>query len=153
MDNYVLFIEYDYSNTFGETQILGTFDSVQNANYFASCRFIYTELPAFKDSNKSLKQVRYFNDKDNNRCRLTLTPTTQNPYDNLGALKLAFKDEPLIGDAQGSDLTHESFLEHIKKGFAIYPYYLKDKVSLQFWGWAINLYEDGTWFFEDTSGG
>ncbi len=29
----------------------------------------------------------------------------------------------------------------------------KDKIYLQFCGWSINLLEDGTWHWEDTTGG
>jgi hypothetical protein len=32
-------------------------------------------------------------------------------------------------------------------------YKKKNSISLQFWGWAIVLNDDGTWFWEDTSGG
>ena len=32
-------------------------------------------------------------------------------------------------------------------------YLKKDRIHLQFWGWAIVLLKDGSWFFEDTSGG
>lgn len=153
MNTYVLLIEYDYSGRFGGARVLGTFDSVQNANYFAKCRFNYKDFPNFDNTRENLRQVRYITDKDNNQCRLTLSPTTQNPYDNLGALKLAFKDEPSINKILTNKDYQKSFVEHAMESHAVYPYYLKDKVSLQLWGWAINLFEDGTWFWEDTSGG
>lgn len=37
---------------------------------------------------------------------------------------------------------------------SITPYVCdEERISLQFWGWCINLMPDGTWFWEDTSGG
>jgi hypothetical protein len=32
-------------------------------------------------------------------------------------------------------------------------YEFPDKVEIQFWGWAVVLLKDGTWFVTDTSGG
>jgi hypothetical protein len=54
------------------------------------------------------------------------------------------------------DMEEETQVKHNKHKLfvSIIPIlHNKDKIFLQFSGWSINLYEDGTWIWEATDGG
>jgi len=52
------------------------------------------------------------------------------------------------------DMKNKKRIKLFKDDLTIDPIlHNKDMIILQMWGWSINLLEDGTWFWEDTSGG
>jgi len=52
------------------------------------------------------------------------------------------------------DMKNKKRIKLFKDDLTIDPIlHNENMIILQLWGWSINLLEDGTWFWEDTSGG
>ncbi len=135
-------------NDYGDPEILGTFDSLVDVN-----RFLETSDDYLTDQKFiSCRQINEYKYKGTS-YRLDLTAVPFNPVDKIGELKKFFKEEPTIDDLLTNKIHQVNFVEHKKKGYSVHTYFGKDSLSLQLWGWAIVLSNDGTWFWEDTSGG
>ena len=149
----VLRVEYEIEGHFGGGKVLGTFTSIQQVNYFTLCMFQQCDRTVFISTKDCPEQTQYFTDEDGNPTKLTLSEVERNPYNKIGAVRMAFNDEPRIEEIEADDEDMKAYLAHVQKSYAVYPYYFSNRISLQLWGWAINLNEDGTWFFEATDGG
>ena len=148
MHKYILFKYVWVRNDYDDQEILGTFDSIADVN-----RFLETSGGYLTDQKFiSCRQINEYKYKGTS-YRLDLTSTPHNPISSIGELEKFFKEEPTIEDLLTNKVHQVRFVEHKKKGYSVHPYFSKDSLSLQLWGWAIVLSNDGTWFWEDTSGG
>jgi len=153
MEAQYMLIERIYDgDSYHNPRILGVF-----TNMLAVERFIQTstdyELPDGKKPKfVSCRQLIEFPVGDT-RYQLELTSIPLNPYNRIGELADQFADEPSFLEHENNFQAQSSFLAHLKNGISVHLWFGKDRLDLQFWGWAIVLLEDGTWFWEATDGG
>jgi hypothetical protein len=133
---------------FSDMVIVGTFDSIGAVNTFMNTSDDYPKDTKFI----SCRQINEY-EFGAKRYKIELTSIPYNPVNRVNELKGFFEEEPTIEDLEDRAETQPLFLDFKKKGYSIHTYPGHDSMSLQFWGWAIVLNEDGTWFWEDTSGG
>ena len=86
-------------------------------------------------------------------------------HDKLKDIKKFLAEEPKIlintriiekyPDKPKNGYIHESIRLEVDDNHTIFTPILhnKDQVILQFYGWSINLYDDGTWIWTATDGG
>lgn len=130
--------------------VLGMFDSLQLVNHFVRTYPRYPEGIRFVQENENI----YFDDLQKTPILLQLQRVAENPHNKVGEVVAAFRDEPTIENLLTDDKHQVGFVNYKKRGYSCQPFqFSKSSMSLQFWGWAIVLNEDGTWFMEDTSGG
>jgi len=134
---------------YGKPRILGTFDSIATVNRFIQTSTDYELDDGTKPKFIMCRQICEFPSKYL-RYRLELSSIPHNPYNKIGELADLFSDEPPIGFHIDSCA---NLSDHRRSGYSIHPYFEDGSLSLQLLGWAIVLKEDGTWFWEDTSGG
>lgn len=149
MYKYLLIQKIYDGDRYHNPEVVGTFDNIAAAN-----RFIESS-PDYPDNIKfiSCRQLIEYPFKDTH-YQLDLTSVPYNPVHRIGELRRLIEDEPSIEDFMNDPAYQESFVEHRFSGLSIHPYFTKhDTLDLQFWGWCITLNKDGTWFWQDTSGG
>jgi hypothetical protein len=138
---------YAYANP----EVLGTFDNFQAVNRFIQTSTDYELGDGTKPKFTTCKQICY-SPVGGTPYQLELINVQHNPYNRIGELADIISEEPTILDFEKRSENQPAFLAHQKNGYAVHPYFSKNKLKLQFWGWAIVLKEDGTWFMEATDG-
>lgn len=147
MFKYMLTKQVWESRDYGKEEVLGIFDRFDDVNEFLRTSGYPSNIKFF--TCRQIIEVPL----GGTNIRLDLTSVPFNPISKIGELKQFFEEEPTIAEFEERNTTQPDFLEYKKKGYSVHTYFDDDSMSLQFWGWAIVLKEDGIWFWEDTSGG
>ena len=133
---------------FGNVEMLGTFDSIDNVNEyldsagytsnikFISCRqIIETEMLGIQ-------------------TRLDLTSIPFNPIDKIGELRNAFEEEDTIeGLLCATNEAGDSLTSQDDELVTVEPRFLGGELFLKFSQFGISLLKDGTWKYEYTGYG
>ena len=71
----------------------------------------------------------------------------------INQVKSLLRDESKISLHSFKDIRGRMFVAEATEVSALPILHNDGKIFLQFNGWSINLSDDGTWFWEDTTGG
>ena len=134
---------------YGNVEVLGTFDSIDNVNEFLR------SSPTYPDHVKFISCRQIIETKMNGiATRLDLTSVPFNPVDTIGELCNAFKEQETILDLRcAMDQTTDDMIADEDMHYVVEPKFLGGELFLSFCQFGISLLKDGTWKYEYTGYG
>ena len=134
--------------TFGDVDVLGTFDSIDTVNEFL-------HSAGYADNIKfiSCRQI-IETEMLGKQTKLDLTSVPYNPIDKIGELLNAFKEEETVLDLLcARDQVTDDLIADEDLHVVVEPKFLGGELFLHFCQFGISLLKDGTWKYEYTGYG
>lgn len=148
MFKYLLTLQVWERNDYGNEEVLGTFDEIDNVN-----RYLHT---AGYPSNIKFISCRQIIERSINgtNIRLDLRSVPFNPIDKIGELRMAFEEEETILDLlQARESVTDDLTSQDDELVTVELRFLGGELFLKFSQCGISLLKDGTWKYEYTGYG